>query len=108
MVGPWGLEPQTFPASRDALTGLGGADEFLYRSVRLPTLDLQFATTSRPQVSEFFPVNELPGSATSGIGAMVSLMFTKTTGQIRSRSDIECPCRGAQEDVDVGRHRNQW
>ena len=31
LVGPWGLEPQTFPASRDALAGLGGVDEFFNR-----------------------------------------------------------------------------
>jgi hypothetical protein len=39
---------------------------------------------------------------------MASLMFSKTTGEIGSRSDVKCPCGDAEEDIDVSRHRKLW
>ena len=33
VVGPWGLEPQTFPARRDALTTGATVDQLLNRSM---------------------------------------------------------------------------
>ncbi len=43
LVGPWGLEPQTWPRRRPALSGLLSRNELLNLQMRFPTFDLPFA-----------------------------------------------------------------
>ena len=105
VVGPSGLEPLTFPASRDALTLSCAVDELLDRTVRLPALDLTFSVSCRSEVLEEFLVDELPGASWPCIGTVASPVFGKPAVKVGSGPDIEFPRRNALQDVKMGHGR---
>jgi len=57
MVGTWGLEPQTFPASRDALTNGFTSNQLLNGMMRFTALDLPFALPRRRKCLEVFLID---------------------------------------------------
>ena len=89
MVGPNGLEPSTFPASRDALTEALAVDKFLNRPMRFPTFQLPLAATSLSQGLILFLIHQLPRSTTSGVRALPSFVFCKAGRNIKSGTNVE-------------------
>ena len=84
MVGPWGLEPQTWP-TRSARSNQLCLDQRLNHFGRLPALDFQFPPASLQESFKLFGVSKSPWPPPTRRGAGPVQMFTLR----RSKSSVD-------------------
>ena len=89
MVGLCGLEPQTSPACRDALTTVLAGYKFRDATVGFPALDLSFPPPRGRQCGMLFPVHQSPGPATSRVPTALAGVLRKPPREVRGAAHVE-------------------
>jgi len=107
VVGPCGLEPQTWPRSRPALV-TSRHDERPDHPCRFPAFDFQFSSPSFRERNECLAVNEFPRPTTPSGKRVAAFVFGKAPLQVIGRPDIEFTGSLALQDVDDAHNRKEW
>ena len=99
MVGPWGLEPQTWPTSRPALTNYSASNHFPNQSRRFPALDFRFSPSGFRQRRVFFAMHEFPWAAIPRRRRVVPSMFGYASFQICCGANVISAGRFTLKDI---------
>lgn len=104
-----GIEPTTFPASRDALSRVREliissliSSSMEHGTMRFPALDLSFPATRLGERWEVFLMGERPGPTAAGRSSLPTVVLDQSGRRIVCTADIE-PFRGlTSQDVNAG------
>jgi hypothetical protein len=87
--GPGRDRTDDLPGRAGARSAIVSVDEFLYRAMRLPPLQLLLATARLSQGFKFLLIHEYPRPAPTRRRSLAALMLLQSSGWIRCTSDIE-------------------
>ena len=107
MVGLCGLEPQTSPACRDALTTVLAGYKFRDATVGFPALDLSFPPSCCRQCGMLFLVHQSPWTSTPRVPTALAGVLRKPPGEVRGAAHVESSVAITPENV-YHRHKISW